>query len=355
MRVVIVGATGNAGTSLIRSFEDDPQVHEVVGIARRIPDTHFPKTTWAAADIRTSDLTSIFRGADAVVHLAWSIQPSRDIEALYNTNVVGSIRVFKAVTEAKVPALIYASSIGAYSPGPKDRLVDESWPTAGIATSFYSRHKAEIEHILNGCEQEHPELRVVRLRPALKFKRESASEQRRLFGGPFLIGSLLRPDRIPVVPDVDRLRFQCVHTHDIGEAYRLATVSDARGAFNIAAEPVLDPETLSTLFGARKVGMSEKSVRRFCELSWRLHLQPTPPGWVDMAFESPLIDTTRARDELGWAPRHSSKEALVELIQGLHDGAGAPTPTLAPKAGGRFRAKEFLTGVGGREGVQPHF
>ena len=80
-----------------------------------------------------------------------------------------------------MPALVYASSVGAYSPGPKDRRVDESWPTAGIESSFYSRHKAEVERLLDRFERETPSVRVVRLRPALIFKREAASGIRRLF------------------------------------------------------------------------------------------------------------------------------------------------------------------------------
>lgn len=350
MKVVIVGATGNAGTSLIRALEHEPGVDQVIGLARRVPDLDFPKTRWIAADVRTSDLASLFEGADAVVHLAWSIQPSRDLQALYSTNVIGSIRVFRAAVEARVPALIYASSVGAYSSGPKEHKVDESWPTNGIDTSFYSRHKAETERVLDGVEQEHPELRVVRLRPALIFKKESAAEQRRLFGGPFMPGLLLRPDLIPLVPDLSRLKFQCVHSYDIGEAYRLALVSDVRGPFNVAADPVLDPVELSGLFHARRVRVAEGLVRRACDITWRMRLQPTPPGWVDMGLETPLMDTTRASKELGWTPVRSSREALLDLMEGLREGAGAPTPTLAPKAGGPARIREFVSGIGKREG-----
>ena len=84
-----------------------------------------------------------------MIDLAWLIQPGRDLATLRATNVDGSERVFEAVAEAGVPALVYASSVGAYSPGPKDRRVDESWPTGGIESSFYSRHKAEVERILD--------------------------------------------------------------------------------------------------------------------------------------------------------------------------------------------------------------
>src|SRR5205085_11277486 len=117
------------------------------------------------------------------------------------TNVDGSLRVFEAVADAGVPALVYASSVGAYSPGPKDRAVDESWPTDGVQSSFYARHKAEVERLLDRFERDHPGVRSVRLRPGLIFKREAASEQRRLFAGPFIPTFLLRPGLIPVVPD----------------------------------------------------------------------------------------------------------------------------------------------------------
>jgi hypothetical protein len=65
-----------------------------------------------------------------------------------------------------------------------------------------------------------------------------------------------------------------------------------------------------------------------------------------MALQVPLLDATRAREELGWTPRHTSGEALLELIEGMHDSAGEPTPPLAPDTSGRFRAREYVTGVG---------
>lgn len=348
MRVVIVGATGNAGTSLIKALEHESQVDEIVGLARRVPASRPPKTTWVAADIRNADLTSVFRSADVVVHLAWSIQPSRDLEALYSTNIEGSIRVFRAAADAHVSALVYASSIGAYSPGPKEYPIDESWPTDGIPTSFYSRHKAETEKILDSVEDANPTMRVVRLRPALKFKKESAAEQRRLFAGPFFPGSLVGKG-VPVVPDIPRLRFQCVHSYDIGEAYKLAAISDVRGAFNVAADPIIDSDELASMFGARKVPVPESFVRAACDLTWRARLHPTPPGWVDLAFQSPLMDSGRARKELGWEPRYSSKEALFDLLAGMRENAGADTPTMSPDTGGPGRIRELLTGVGARE------
>ena len=127
-----------------------------------------------------------------------------------------------------------------------------------------------------------------------------------------------------------RLRFQAVHTDDVAEAYRLAVNGDARGAFNIASEPVLDSERLARLLGARLVRVPDAAMRRTMELTFRLRLQPSPPGWADLALASPLLDTARARSELGWRPRWSAEDAIRELLAGMRARAGEPTPALEP-------------------------
>jgi nucleoside-diphosphate-sugar epimerase len=187
----------------------------------------------------------------------------------------------------------------------------------------------------------------VRLRPGLIFKREAAQEIRRYFAGPFLPSVLVRPGLIPVVPDVERLRFQAVHSLDVGEAYRLAAVSEnARGAYNVAADPVLDPDELASVLGARKFTVSAAVLRRAAAATWRLRLQPAPEGWLDMALGVPIMDTSRVRDELGWTPRRSSGGALLDLLAGMRDRSGADTPPLRPDAGGPLRVRELLTGIG---------
>src|SRR3712207_3046958 len=163
MRVAVVGATGNIGTSVLRSLEKEERVGSVLGLARRLPGMTMPKVEWASADVVTDDLVPHLRGADAVVLLAWIIQPSRDLNKQWMVNVEGSMRVARAAREAGVPALLYASSVGAYSPGPKDRRVDESWPTGGTPTSYYARHKAEVERRLDRFEAEATDVRVVKI------------------------------------------------------------------------------------------------------------------------------------------------------------------------------------------------
>src|SRR3954447_1013901 len=351
MRVVVVGATGNVGTSVLSSLVEEAEVDSILGVARRRPSLELPKVEWAAADVRSADLTKLFAGADAVIHLAWAIQPSRDESETESVNVVGSERVFGAVADAGVPRLVYAPSAGAYSPGPKDTFVDESHPTDGIPSWFSPRHKAAVERILDRFEASTPSVSVVRLRPALIFKRDAAAEIRRLFAGPFLPNALVSRSLIPVVPDVPGLRFQAVHSLDVGDAYAKAALGDAMGAFNIAADPVLDPDRLGELLNARQVRVPRALLRAAASATWRLRLQPTPPGWIDLALETPLMSSERAHRELGWEPLRTSEDALLELLEGLRTGRGYATPPLDPRAGGPLRSREITSGVGARPAV----
>lgn len=350
MRVVVTGATGNVGTSVIAALIRESSVTSIDALARRRPVGSLPDgVRFVCADVATTDLISIFSGADAVIHLAWLIQPGRDEATTRRVNVDGSYRVFDAAARAEVGSLIYASSVGAYSPGPKDAPVDESWPTDGVSSSFYSRHKAAVERRLNVVEREHPDLRVVRLRPALIFKRDAASEIRRLFIGPFVPRWAFQSRFVPLVPDVTDLVFQAVHGDDIGEAYRLAAISDVRGAFNIASEPVIDLKRCAEILNARLIPTSPAVLRGAAAAAYALRLSPTEPGWLDMALSVPTMSTARATKELGFSARHSSEDALRDLFGGLREDAGGETPPLARHAGGPMRLKEILTGVGARQ------
>lgn len=348
MRVVVVGATGNVGTSVVRALAADESVSSIVGVARRLPGWRIDRTDWRRADVASSDLTRIFDGADVVVHLAWLFQPTRHPATTWRANVLGSMRVFRSVAEAGVPALIHASSVGAYSPGPKDRPVDESWPTHGWPGAAYGREKAYVERVLDVFEHDHRTIRVVRMRPAFVFQRVAATEQRRLFGGPLVPRRLIKPGRVPFVPDIPGLRLQAVHAEDAAEAYRLAVTREVKGAFNIAAEPVLGPQDLAELLGTRTVPVSPGLARAAMAAGWHLRLLPAAPGLFDMALQLPVMKVERARDVLGWTPRHSSWEAMREMFDGLHDGAGMETAPLAPDGGPVRRIKEFATGIGGR-------
>src|SRR4051794_32217520 len=120
MRIVVTGATGNLGTSVLPALAAEPAVDSMLGLARRLPGRQWPKTEFAAVDIADpdTDLIALLRGADAVVHLAWAIQPARLVRRMWHVNVEGTAAVLGAAVAAGVGAVVVASSVGAYSPGP---------------------------------------------------------------------------------------------------------------------------------------------------------------------------------------------------------------------------------------------
>jgi nucleoside-diphosphate-sugar epimerase len=330
MRIAITGATGNVGTSAIAALLEEPQVTQVVAIARRAPALALPKVAFVAADVSNDDLGRWFEGCEVVIHLAWQISQSHDRAKLWQNNVEGSTRVLAAAARAGVRALVVASSVGVYSPGPRDRLVDEGWPTEGVVTSQYSLQKVAVERELDMVEARFPGLRVVRMRPALIFKRDAASAIQRIFLGRLFPRWFLKPGRVPFVPE--RLTLQCVHSLDVGNAFRRAALLDVRGAFNLATDPVLDGNALADVLATRTAKVPPKLIRDISSTAFRLRLQPSEPGWVDLAFSSPTMSSLRARDELGWYPRFGAIETLLELLEGIRDGAGTDTPALAPRS-----------------------
>lgn len=347
LKVVVTGATGNVGTSVIEALAARDEVVEIVGLARRQPAWRPQKTRWVRADVVSSALEPIFAGADAVIHLAWAIQPSHDPEMLERINVDGSRRVFEAVAASGVPKLIYASSVGAYAPGPKGHAISEDWPIGGTETSFYSRHKATVEERLDEFEARVPETKVVRLRPALIFKGEAATEIRRLFASPLLPGFLLHSRFVPAVPRVSGLCVQAVHSTDVGRAYALAAIRDVHGPFNLAADPPLGSGDLAATLGTSTFPLPFSLARRLTDLSWRLRLQPTAPGWLDMARNAPLVSSARATRELGWRPEVTAIEAVAELLEGIARGGDKSAPRLSSaEFGGRNGAgkRQFVAG-----------
>ena len=334
MRVAVIGATGNMGTALLRRLAkarrevDGPL--EVVGIARRIPESSRPPydgVSWHSIDIAgpaaVEELTAALAGVDSVVHLAWAIQPNRDEDLLHRINVDGTANVLAAAAAATVRQVVCASSVGAYSPAPKDRLTAEDWPADGIESSHYSRHKGEQEALLNRFEREYPEIPTARLRPGLIFSTEAGTEIGNYFLGPLIPKFFLNRLSLPLVPLPATFSFQVVHADDAADAYWRVIERRAEGAFNIAADPVITPDLLAGVLGARRIlNVPVRLIRALVGLTWAAGLQRTDPGWVDMAAGAPLMDTTRAREVLGWNPRITSLQALQYVLDGMAGGDG---------------------------------
>jgi UDP-glucose 4-epimerase len=237
----------------------------------------------------------------------------------------------QAAHRAGVAHLVHLSSLGAYSPRPDGRRVDESWPTEGIATLAYSRHKVAAERLLDAHERNHPDgPAVARLRPGLIVQRDSGSALLRYGVPAYLPAAVLR--HLPLLP-VDRgLVVPLVHTDDVADAVARVIERRATGPFNLAAEPPVTREVIARVLGARAVHLPREVLRAAAALAWHARLQPLDPGWLDLAFATPLLDTSRAHRELDWAPSVPADVALGQAVEGMADAAATPSPALRPRS-----------------------
>lgn len=340
MRIAITGATGNVGSALLRRLAAEPDI-EVIGIVRRCPQPGsgppYDAVHWHPADLGDPaclhPLAELLAGVDAVVHLAWQLQPGHQRARMRRTNINGTRHVVNAMLAADVPKLVYGSSVATYAPGPKDRLVDESWPATGIGRrSGYSVDKATVEAYLDGVERDYPGLRVVRMRKPLVVQREAGAEVTRLLLGRLVPVSLFRGGRFPVVPRHRLLRVQVVHADDVAEAYLKVLRGDRTGAFNLAAEPVLDGPLVAAEVGGLAAPLPLPLLRLLARTAWRSRLLPADEGWFELSAAAPLMDCARAERELGWRPRHDAVDALRELLAGIAENAGTPTPPMRQQA-----------------------
>jgi nucleoside-diphosphate-sugar epimerase len=348
MTVAVTGATGNLGTALLRRLTAPSSgVAKVRGLSRREPPTVKPYDTvrWFRADLSTVEseetLAEFLDGADAVVHLAWAIQPGREPERLRKVNVEGTRRVAHAARAAGVGHVVHMSSLGAYAPAAVGQRVGEDWPATGIPTSQYSRDKAEAEHVVreNLGTAQGTLLSVVR--PTLVLQPEAGSEIGRYFLGPLLFGLArmtpgLLAHYIPL--PLPQVAVSFVHADDVADAVERILDRRAPGEFNLAAEPLLDASGIARALGVFRVPVPAIALRTALSAAFAAHLVPTEPGWLDIGVKAPALDTARARKLLDWAPFHRGDEVLEQFVAALGLGAGGASPLLRPAGGPRLDA-----------------
>ncbi|PFG39918.1 nucleoside-diphosphate-sugar epimerase [Georgenia soli] len=359
MRVAVVGGSGNVGTAVLEALRGAPEVDSVVGLARRLPDRGaepYRSAEWVTLDIAAeaaddaeeeaivARLARAFEGATAVVHLAWLIQPNHDRDLLRRANVEGTRRVAEACARAGVAQLVCASSWAAYSPVDDDVPRDETWPAGGIPSSHYGVDKAAQERVLDEFEVAHPEVVVTRMRMALVFAADRGAAIGRYFLGPLVPRALLRPGALPFLPLPRGLRVQVVHAEDVGQAYLLAILQRAGGAFNVAADEVLLPGDLARVLDhGRFFEVPPSVIRPFLHYAWKFRLLASDAGWLDMAMGVPVMDGARVRRLLGWRPRHDAESTLRELLVGMVELRGRPSAPMRPDAR-QYRGPDTSTG-----------
>ncbi len=327
LTVAVTGPTGTFGSGLVPLLQSDPRISRIVGIARRPFDPlerGWTKMEYRRGDVREPDaLREAVHDADVVVHLAFLITGNAARDEIRAINVDGTLNTFRAAAAASAQRFVYASSVAAYG-FHRDNPVgmDEDWPVRPARRLFYAQEKAELEELLHREAAEHPDLALYLLRPSLVLGPNAAGGKDLL---PDALAPLARwlservgpPDQWPIrIPAlVPALRLQFVHEDDVGQALRQCVLAEGPpGAYNIAGDGVITAADVARELGALAIPLPEAPVRGLARAAATLPLPPVAQ-WVEAAAHPAIMDTTRAKVELGWRPEYTGLEALRDTLR----------------------------------------
>jgi nucleoside-diphosphate-sugar epimerase len=328
LTVAVTGPTGTFGFGLMPLLQADDRIGRVVGIARRPFDP--AQRGWSKMEYRQGDvrdraaLERAFRGADVVVHLAFAIVGNAPSSTIHAINVEGTLHAFHAAAAAGAKRFVYASSVAAYGFHPDNPVpMTERWPTRPAARLSYARQKADLEQLLSTAAATHPELDLYVLRPPVVLGPHTVGAKQLL---PDLLaqigrGLARRLGRLPVpVPVfVPGLPLQFVHEDDVGQAFVLCIVgAGPAGAYNIAGDGVVTLADVARELGALPLPVPAQFAQAAARAVSALPSLPYAPPitqWAEAASHPAIVDTTKAKHELGWQPRYSSIEALRTTIR----------------------------------------
>ena len=323
LTVAVTGPTGTFGHGLMPLLQNDDRVSRVVGIARRPfdpADEGWTKMEYRRGDVRDeTTLKDAFSGADVVVHLAFIIVGGQR-ELVRDINVEGTLNAFRAAAAAGVKRFVYASSVAAYG-FHRDNPVGmrEDWPVRPADRLFYAQEKAELEQLLEQESAAHPELELYLLRPPVVLGPHTVGGKQ-VLPGPFaplnryLQGGIRRLP-VPVVGLVPDIPLQFIHEDDVGQALLQCVVgAGPAGAYNIAGDGVLSLADVARELRVFPLKVGARPVQAAARAVSRLPFLPTAAEWVEAFSHPAIMDTTRAKEELGWTPRYTGLEALQDTL-----------------------------------------
>jgi nucleoside-diphosphate-sugar epimerase len=325
LTVAVTGPTGDIGTSLLKALDTAKGVDRVIGMARRPFDPRgagLKKTEYRQGDVLDrASVDELVEDADVLVHLAFLILGSQ--EQSRRINLEGSRNVFEAAAAApKLKRVVYASSVAAYGfhEDNPERLTEDV-EARGTDEHYYSAQKAEVERLLEEilgaagkevyvfrpCIVAGPEaLLMIENIPYVQMGDKMPAAVRRLFE--------VVPVLKPVIPD-NGTPFQLVHHDDVAAAMTAAVTGKGNpGVYNLAGDGELTMRDLANALGWYTVPIPDLAVDATAEIVSRLPFMPAEAQWVNVMRVPVLMDTTKAREQLGWTPEHDARETLEAMV-----------------------------------------
>lgn len=310
-RVVLVTGVGRyLGARTAALLADEPDVDRVVAVD--IVPSPYPlgSADFVRADIRSPVIAKILTNdeIDTVVHMnvlatptaVGGRSPQKEINVLGTMQLLGACQRAPALT-----SLVVKSSATVYGASAKDpALFTEDMAPKAPPRSGYAKDSVEVEGYVRGFGRRRPDVSVTTLRFAN-------------FIGPNVRTPFTEYFTLPVIPTVMGFdaRLQFVHEKDGLEAIRLATVLDKGGTYNIAGDGVLALSQAVRRAGGIAAPLPAFTAGPVGSFFRRARLADFSPEQVRFLTFGRAVDTTRAREDLGFAPTYTTEQAFAEFIE----------------------------------------
>ena len=301
-RVAVTGAAGYIGRKLVTALELDSTVESVLAIDLLPLAGHVSSKV---AFLR-HDITLPFTAAlsdhrvDALVHLAFVLNPSRDRNRSREVNVGGALQALRSCAQAGVGHVVYLSSSTVYGAHPDNpaELTEES-PMRPVSGFQYGEDKVEVEGLLADWVKRDPRMTASVLRACPVMGPSADNFIAEAFSKPFLVGVLGHDPEM-----------QLCHEDDVVEVIRACTLSRSVGVYNVAGDRAIRWSEMVRAMGRRLVRLPARITYPLTELTWRIKLQNDSPAvGLDFIRYPWVVSTAKLRRELGFGPMRTSQEA----------------------------------------------
>ncbi|MFC1853071.1 NAD-dependent epimerase/dehydratase family protein [candidate division CSSED10-310 bacterium] len=308
-KILVTGAAGYIGTVFLRYVCQESWVGEIIGLDKVKPTKPIKGVTYRQCDITTTQWTEIIvsEKPDILVHLAFIVNPIRDVSLMRTINVLGTRRTFEAAKQGGVSHILVASSATAYGAWPDNPIpLTEEHPIRPHPTFQYGREKGELESYYQQFAEDNDTIGVAVIRPVIVY-------------GPGVDNYLSRfIFAFPIVPLVERGQtpLQLVHEDDVARIMVRIVALQKQGVFNIGAEDYLTLAEICRLADRKTMPLPKFLLNLMMKMMWQFNMpaMETPETILDYIIYPWVVSVEKVKKELNFSFQYSSQEALQAML-----------------------------------------
>jgi UDP-glucose 4-epimerase len=309
MRYLITGGSGYIGSRLVHHLAQREDTERIVVADVRPPRAYRPKTGFERLDVRDAEAARALLERvrpDALMHLAFILNPIHDEHLMYDIDVNGTSNVLEAASAAQVGQVLVTSSTSAYGAFADNPVpLTEDHPVRGVADFSYARDKTESDRICQLWAARHPDRVMTIVRPCIVF-------------GPNVDNYLVRFwTNQPFQADFGSLDtpVQFVHEDDLVAAITRLLEGRHAGAFNITGDGLMTYRECAEIIGVRIRRLPLRVARALAGATWALRVSEAPPGQIHFARFPWVASNEKLKRTLDWAPAYTSRQAFEATMR----------------------------------------